>query len=259
MSSEPGYLLLLLVVGLVAGVMNTLAGGGSNLSLPVLMMMGLPADLANGTNRLGIALQCVAGSLGFKRSGQLDTGDFKAIAFYTMVGGLCGALVAALMPNLYLKPLLLAVMILMSLVMLFRPGLLSAEVAETAWRVDQRRGAVPALLLAGFYGGFVQAGVGFILLAVFGGLLRYNLVKANALKLLTTLGFTLVALAVFILMNQVVWSLGLVLGVGYVVGSLMAVRMAINVSQKTLRWSLFVITLLACVAALLTESKAPVS
>ena len=253
MSFEPWYYLVLIPVGLVAGVMNTLAGGGSNISLPVLMLMGLPADLANGTNRLGIAMQCLSGSLSFKQSGQLDTSDFKAIAFYTLIGGLLGALVAALTPNLYLKPLLLTVMILIALLMLLKPQVLTPGQGEDAMRVKDRKGAALALLLAGFYGGFVQAGVGFILLAVLGGLLRYDLVKVSALKVLTTLGFTLVALTVFIVMDQVVWLIGLTMGAGYVAGSLLAVRMAIRVSQNGLRWLLFLITLIACGSALIRQ------
>ena len=105
------YYAVLLVTGLIAGVINTLAGGGSSLTVPALMMTGMPADVANATNRLGVGLQCVVGVRGFKRHDKLDMTDALPIVAMTLGGGLVGALAASYLPNTYLKPVLLGSMV----------------------------------------------------------------------------------------------------------------------------------------------------
>ena len=104
------------LVGFIAGGINTLAGGGSNLSLPMLMVMGLPADIANATNRVAVLMQCIVGVVGFDKNQLLDRPAIRPILVPTLAGGSAGALSAALMPNLYLKPLLLLTLLMMSLI-----------------------------------------------------------------------------------------------------------------------------------------------
>lgn len=106
------------------------------------------------------------------------------------------------------------------------------------------------LLAAGFYGGFVQAGVGFLLLASIAGTLRYDIVRANAIKLVCTLVFTSVSLLIFIWQDQVAWLAGGILSIGYVVGAFLGVKMAVYTDPKILRWFLFAATLMAGGAAL---------
>jgi len=245
------YYIILVITGLIAGVINTLAGGGSNLTVPALMMMGMPADVANATNRLGVGLQCVVGVRGFKRHDKLDLSDAIPIVGMTLGGGLVGALAASYLPNTYLKPVLLGAMVTMALIILIKPSVVMAEEGEPIQRLSNRPQAKWILFVAGIYGGFVQAGVGFMLIAAIAGSLRYDLVRTNALKMLCTIGFTFVALAVFIVRGQVQWLPGLVLACGTMIGAHYAVKMAIKVSQKTLKWFLFVMTLFACGAAMM--------
>ncbi len=113
-----------------------------------------------------------------------------------------------------------------------------------------RPAAWAALFLAGVYGGFVQAGVGFVLIAALAGTLRYDLVRTNALKMLCTGAFTLIALVVFIVDDLVLWLPGLVLGVSTMFGAALGVRMALKVRQETLKWFLFLMTVCASAAAL---------
>ena len=103
--------LLLAALGVAAGVINMMAGGGSNLILPVLMMFGVPADIANGSNRVGVLLQSVSGLQGFRNAGKLPTQDLPAILWPTLIGGLFGALVASFAPVAVLKPMLLITML----------------------------------------------------------------------------------------------------------------------------------------------------
>lgn len=242
---------ILIITGLVAGVINTLAGGGSNLTLPALMVMGLPADIANATNRVGIFLQCIVGIFGFRKHKRLETGDLGPILWPTLVGGLVGALMASYAPEYLLKPLLLSVMVTMALIILIRPSIVIPPPGTTPNKIGESPHSWWLLLVAGFYGGFVQAGVGFILIAALAGSLRYDLVRANALKLVCSLAFTTVALAIFIMNDQVLWLPGLVLAVGTMGGAHIAVKFAITAKPSTLKWFLFIMTLCGSIAAMI--------
>ena len=242
---------ILIFTGLVAGVINTLAGGGSNLTLPALMIMGMPADIANATNRVGIFLQCIVGILGFRKHKKLATDDLPPILWPTLSGGLVGALMASYAPEFLLKPLLLGVMLAMALIILIRPTIIIPPAGAVPHKVADSPRSWWLLLLAGFYGGFVQAGVGFILIAALAGSLRYDLVRANALKLVCSLAFTTVALAIFIINDQVRWLPGLILATGAMGGAHIAVKYAITAKPNSLKWFLFVMTLCGSVAAMI--------
>jgi len=243
---------VLVAVGVVAGFINTLAGGGSNLTLPALMVMGLPPEVANGTNRIAICLQCITGALGFRRQGKLDSNDAQAVTIPAILGALVGALLASYFPSAYLKPALLGAMLLMALVMLVAPQVIIPTEGERAYKVSERPVANLVLFMTGLYGGFVQAGVGFLLIVALAGTLRYDLVRTNALKLVCNTGITFVALAVFVFRDQVQWMPGLILAVGTMAGAHLGVNAAIKASPKALKWFVFLMTLAACGAALFT-------
>lgn len=245
------HLIMLLGAGLIAGAVNTIAGGGSNLTLPALMLLGMPAEVANGTNRVAVTLQCVVALRGFDRHRSLDRSALMPILVPNLLGGLLGAVTAALIPGLYLKPLLLGTIITMSILILVRPATVAPPPGTVPLDPRQKPIAWWSLFAAGVYGGFVQAGVGFILLGALAGVLRYDLLRANALKTACALAFTSVALLVFILFGQVWWVPGLTLALGSMTGAYLAVGFAVRVPQSYLKWFLFAMSLAACVAALL--------
>jgi uncharacterized membrane protein YfcA len=121
------HILVLLVLGYIAGIINTLAGGGSNLTLPALMVLGMPADVANATNRVGIFLQTLWGAKSFHGHGELPLHDIKGIFIPLSIGGIIGALAASYAPVDYLKPVLLLTMISMSVIILIRPSVVMPE------------------------------------------------------------------------------------------------------------------------------------
>lgn len=244
--------LTLIILGLIAGVINTLAGGGSNLTVPALMVMGMPADIANATNRVGVILQGLVGAAGFKKHDKLPTGDFKAIIIPLLIGATVGGAVASYAPQSLLKFLLLGAMLIVAAIVLIRPNVIAPPLNTVPHTVAEKPQAMWWLLLAGFYGGFVQAGVGFILITAFAGVLRYDLVASNALKVLATVFFTGVALLIFIVNDQVRWIPGLLLAVGSMMGAHIGVKMALNISQQSLKWFLFIMTLVASIAAIVT-------
>lgn len=238
---------LLGITGFLAGIINTLAGGGSNLTLPALMMLGLPADIANGTNRIAVLMQCVVGVAGFDKHRSLDRPAIVPVLIPTVAGGVVGAFAAALLPNLYLKPVLLTTILAMSIIILLRPSVLAPPPGTPTLSPAQHRGAWWGLFGAGIYGGFVQAGVGFILLAALAGGLRYDLLRANALKMTCALAFTLVAVVIFVAFGQVSWIPGLILACGTMAGAHLAVRIAIRASPNSIKWFLFLMTICAVI------------
>jgi len=243
---SPEEAVLLLAVGLVSGFINTLAGGGSMLTLPALMMTGMPADLANGTNRVAVLAQSITGAKGFDQAGKLDRGALVGIIVPTVLGAGLGAAMASVLPNTWLKPILLTVMAIVALSLLVPSGTKPIESDKLpaggviAWL---------ALFGAGLYGGFIQAGVGFILVAIVSGVLHYDLLRSNALKLVCTSIFSGVALIIFALQGQVLWVTGIVLALGSVLGALASVRFAINVDESVLRSILVIMVLTSCIAA----------
>ncbi|MFT6028878.1 MAG: putative membrane protein YfcA [Oleiphilaceae bacterium] len=247
------YICLLVSTGFLAGIINTMAGGGSNLTIPALMVLGLPADIANATNRVSVFFQSLTAAKGFKSRGKLEIPDLKTVVGTTLIGGLVGAALASYMPEYLLKPTLLGAMILMAGIIVFKPSVISVPEGTEAHKVLEHKSSIPMLLLAGFYGGFVQAGVGFILIVAIAGSLRYDLVRANALKIVCTLAFTGLALVIFIARDQIAWIPGLILASGSVVGAHIAVKITINISQKTLKWFLFIMTIFASLAAIFVK------
>lgn len=242
-------LFLLVGAGVVAGFINTLAGGGSFLTLPALMLLGMPADVANGTNRVGVLIQSLAGVRGFDRHGALDRAAIVGILVPTVAGALGGALLASFLPVWILKPVLLTTMVVMALMMVLKPSVVSPQAGEPVKQLSQTPKGYVWLFVAGLYGGFVQAGVGFILLVALSGVLRYDLVRSNALKMVCTAVLSVVALTVFVINDQVAWVPGLILALAQVVGVQISVNFALNVSQQVLRYLLLVIVILVCVAA----------
>ena len=243
---SPEEAVLLLAVGLVSGFINTLAGGGSMLTLPALMMTGMPADLANGTNRVAVLAQSITGAKGFDQAGKLDRGALVGIIAPTVLGAGLGAAMASVLPNTWLKPILLTVMAIVALSLLVPSG--TKPIESDKWPAG---GVIAWLALfgAGLYGGFIQAGVGFILVAIVSGVLHYDLLRSNALKLVCTSIFSGVALIIFALQGQVLWLTGIVLALGSVLGALASVRFAINVDESVLRSILVIMVLTSCIAA----------
>ncbi|MCC7043037.1 MAG: sulfite exporter TauE/SafE family protein [Acidobacteria bacterium] len=241
--------LLLAGAGYLAGFINTIAGGGSMLTLPVFMMLGLPADIANGTNRVGILMQSLAGTRGFYKAGKLAPDTIIPTLIPTLAGSLAGSLLASYLPVSWLKPALLGTMLAMALLMLLQPSVVAPPPGTPAYALRDRPLAWLGLFAAGLYGGFVQAGVGFILIAALAGGLRYDLVRTNALKMAITATLTLVALGVFVVRGQVLWIPGLLMAVGTVVGAVTSVKFAIAVPQSVLKWVLFGMVLLSCAGA----------
>ncbi len=243
--------IVLIILGIFAGIINTLAGGGSNLTIPALMILGMPADVANATNRVGVILQAITGAKQFKKHNKLPVKDFKSVIIPLIIGSFIGGLAASYVPQILLKYVLLGAMLSVAGLILIRPNVIAPPTGTIPNTVAEKPEAFWWLLIAGFYGGFVQAGVGFILITTFAGILRYDLVSSNALKVLCTIFFTAIALVIFIVNDQVRWIPGVILAIGTMIGATIGVKMAINIPQQSLKWFIFIMTLVASAMAIL--------
>lgn len=244
-------LAVLIASGIAAGFINVLAGGGSLLTLPALMLAGLPADVANGTNRICVFTQSVAAVRDFHNQGRLDRGAILPVLAPTIAGSAIGALAASWIDRELLRPILLGTLLAMALLMVLKPAVVAPPEGTRPYRLSERKSAVLWLFAAGLYGGFIQAGVGFVLLTALAGVLRYDLVRANALKLVCTAIFGVVALGIFIYYDLVHWGPGLILAAATVVGARIGVHVAVRASQRALRLFLLAMVVVVTIAALL--------
>ena len=216
---------LAVLAGMLAGVINTLAGSGSLITLPMLIFMGLDATVANGTNRVGVLLASLVGARGFRKGGHLDTKGIWWLLGPAIAGSAVGALIAARIDPAVMHKAIGGVMVLMLGVILLKPKRWLVERADAARR--GRGAATVAIFFAiGVYGGFVQAGVGIFLLAALVLHQGRTLVQANALKLILVLVFTVPALAIFVAHGQVNWGLGLLMATGQMTGAWLAATFA---------------------------------
>lgn len=247
---DNGLLLLAAVpvTGFAAGFINTLAGSGSLITLPMLILLGLPANVANGTNRVGILVQNIVAVAMFRKNDALDMRGGWRLLLPSILGAIVGAGLAVDLDEALLRRTIGVLMLVMLAVVLARPKrwLATHAPAERASFLVQ----APVFFAIGAYGGFIQAGVGIFLLAglVLGA--GYNLVGANAVKNFIVLVFTVAALAVFVVNDQVRWGLGLLLAAGNAAGAWLAVRMALDRGAEFVRWALIVILAGASVALL---------
>jgi len=239
---------LLLVVGVAAGFVNTLAGGGSLLTLPALMLVGLPVEVANGTNRLSVFVQSLSATAAFRHEGLLDEGKLPRITLPMLIGSFTGAWIASVLPPKVLEPMLVAGLLLIATLLVYKPKMLSPPDAEADTGAVTGRWAWIGLLAIGAYGGFLQAGVGIFLLAFLGGVMRLDLVRGNALKVATVAALTAVALGVFLWHGLVRWVPGLALTLGTVAGAQLAVRFAVKRGGRGVR-VVFFFAVVACVVA----------
>ncbi len=237
---------LALLAGLLAGFVNALAGSGSLLTLPALLLLGLDLHGANATNRVGVLLAAAAAVIQFHRRGRLPTAGLAWIAPPAIAGGLLGALVAARLPE---RPLTIVfgICFVALLVVMTRTPKASIRTTDAA----RQPGVVTALLffVTGVYGGFLQAGVGLLLLAILTLHLGRPLVDANGVKNLLALLFTLPAVLVFAHQGQIDWSIALLVAAGQITGAVIASRFATNARTADLWIRRLVLLALAATAA----------
>lgn len=223
--------LLLFAVGAVAGVVNTLAGGGSLLTVPALVLLGLPGVVANGTNRVGILLQSAVAAWRFRAEGVSGFGDALRLLPALCLGSAVGALWVSGLRDETFNRIFGGVMLLLLVPTLRPPRRAEAGAPRRPWPPAVR---FLVFFLIGAYGGAIQAGVGIVLVLALArsGL---DLVRANAVKVVVIFAFTAVAVPVFVIRGQVAWAPAAALTAGFVLGAAAGARLAIRGGERLIR------------------------
>lgn len=224
----------ILVAGFIAGFVNALAGGGSFLTLAALEMAGLPVAMANGTNRVALVVESALAFLGFRSKGISDVRQSAQFALPALLGAIVGAYVIIKIPTLVFHRALAVAMLVMLATIVLNPGrwLQQRKIVMTPRR---KMLAYPVFFAIGLYGGAIQAGVGFFLMAALVLVAGLDLVRTNSHKAVIVGVYTLFALAMFALRGQVNWALGLVLAVGNGSGAWVAGRLAAERGERVVR------------------------
>jgi uncharacterized membrane protein YfcA len=220
-------LIFLVLIGFVAGVINILAGGGSLLTLPMLIFLGLPPSIANGTNRIAIFIQNIFSISGFRSKGVNTFPHSIYFGISAMLGAIIGAQIAVdISGELFNKILAVIMLFVVTYLVLNR----RTNYEDLIERVTGKHLWISLILFffIGIYGGFIQAGTGFLILLVLSGVNHFSLVKSNAVKVVVAFIYTISALAIFIYNDQVNWKYGLVLSIGNALGGWFASRWSVK-------------------------------
>jgi uncharacterized membrane protein YfcA len=221
------YYPLLVGVGFVVGFINTVSGGASLISLPVLIFLGLPPAVANGTNRVAIVLQNAMAVAGFKSKG-VSTFPFNIyLGISALLGSILGAYIAVDIKGETFNRILAGIMVVVVLLILFMP---KANVGAIQERITGKYLwiGILAFFFIGIYGGFINAGIGFIIIIFLHYFNRLSLVRTNATKVAVVFIYTLAALLVFALNDKVIWEVGLVLAIGNMLGAWFSSRISVD-------------------------------
>lgn len=237
---------LFLVVGILAGIVNTLAGGASVFILSTLLFFGVPANIANGTNRLGIFVQNLAGTITFQKSGLLDIPSSLIYVIPAIIGAIVGAWIATDISQQSLEYIMAGVMAITLYPILKKPN--SSAKANF---LSKKKSTVLTILLffaIGFYGGFIQAGIGLLIIVALSKVVNLSIIRSNAIKMLIILIYTLPVFIIFIYNDLVDWPIAIWLAVGQVIGTSLAAKFFVkhpkaNIWVKWLLVSMIVIAI----------------
>jgi len=235
------HLLLLAALGFFAGIINTIAGGGSLLTLPMLIFLGLPEAVANGTNRVALFFQTGTAISGFKSKG-IHTFPFSLyIGASAAIGSVIGAQFAVNIDGALFKKILSVVMIIVVLLIVFKKNKTIVENIKEKTTGKSLIYAIIVFFFIGLYGGFLNAGIGFIMLLILPAINKFSLVKSNATKVTVAFIYTAIALVVFIINDKVDWKLGLTLAIGNSTGAWFGSRYSVKKGDGFIRIALLVI------------------
>ncbi|MCX6284246.1 MAG: sulfite exporter TauE/SafE family protein [Bacteroidetes bacterium] len=220
-------IIVIIVAGIFVGFINTLSGGGSVISLSLLVILGLPAGIANGTNRISIFFQTLSSVSSFTKQKMFTDLRPVWLGIPATIGSVLGAVLAVDVNGKVIEIAMILAMILMAFFLFYKPDRwLKENPALLQRRLRWWQFAI--FFVVGFYGGFIQVGVGYFLLMALVLGTGYDLVKANAVKNLIVFFYAIFALAVFVINGQVHYMYGLLLSAGSVIGALIASYFAVK-------------------------------
>ncbi len=233
---------IIFLSGVVAGFINAMAAGGSFLNLAILMLFGLPAGVANGTNRIGVLLQNISAVWKFNELKLLKIKYALLVAIPAVIGSLVGSYLSLSIPDHTFKKIIAVLMVVVSFISVYSP---KSIVKDKHFSSNQWVGIMFVFFIIGIYGGFIQAGVGFFIISasLWSG---FDIIEANGIKVFVILIYTLFVLPVFIIHHEVEFLVGFVLGLGSVIGVQLGIRFEVRRGKKFVRF--FVLAMLVIFA-----------
>lgn len=256
--------LLLAGVGLIAGILNVLAGGGSLIVMPTMVFLGIDGAVTNGTARVAILGQNLTAIAGFRQKGFSDFKLSFSLALCALPGTFLGAFLGTKLTGAWFNRILAVVMlsVLVSMILGQRKKKkpqpesstepVTASVPESAVptaSADSNESKAESghslaghllMVLAGFYGGFIQAGIGFILIAIMNSLMKIDLIRTNMHKVFIVAIYTIAAIGIFAWQGKIDWVTGLILTVGMSVGGWIGSHLAVSKGESFIRMVLYV-------------------
>jgi len=235
--------ILLILIGFIAGIINTVAGGGSLLTLPMLIFMGLPSNVANGTNRIAILIQNFSSGAGFKSKGITSFPFSLYLGLSAMVGSIIGAYFAAIyVKDAIFNKILGIVMIIIVVFIVFKP---KTSIKELEERIKGKYFwlAIIIFFFIGIYGGFIQAGTGIFILLTLSTLNHFTLIKSNAAKTTIVIVYTIASVAVFAFAGLINYKYGLIMAIGNASGAWLSSRWAVKKGDGVVKIFLVVIVI----------------
>lgn len=230
--------LLLVAAGVFAGFVNSIAGGGSLLVMPLLIFMGLPSAEANGTNRVAIFIQNIFSVAGYRSKGIYVFPFAIYVAIPAIIGAIIGSNIAVDISDQVFNRILAIVMLVVMAISVFRPAIkINPEELLSKGKIWT---SVFVFFFLGIYGGFIQAGIGFLVIATLTSIHGFNMAKTNSIKVFVILCYTVAAVTVFYIEGKIRWEYGLVLAVGNSVGAWVGSRWSVGKSDRLIRMILLV-------------------
>ena len=233
-------ILILFAVGAVAAFINVNAGGGSSLTLPALIFLGLDPTVANGTNRVAILFQNISAVQSFKQEKFFEIKNSLILSALTLPGAIAGAIIAVKISNELFEKILGVIMILIIITMLLPKK--KTDKTNTDFTIDWK--IVLSMLIVGFYGAFIQVGVGFLLMASFQYLMKLDLIRVNMHKVFVVFVFTIPALIVFMITDNINWYYGLTLSAGNIFGGWWGAKLSVKKGEKLIKFVLIIAILI---------------
>ncbi|PKQ65039.1 integrase [Labilibaculum filiforme] len=231
--------LFIVVAGVVAGFLNVVAGGGSLITLPLLIFLGLPPTIANGTNRIAILAQNSFAIAKFNQKGVSSYPYSIYLGISALIGSTLGALLVVDLDEVLFKRILSVVMVVVAILILFNSKASGLEKAEKMEFKNQFWGVV-SFFFIGIYGGFLHAGIGFIIILALTKINGFSLVKTNSIKVTVAFVYTIAAVGVFIYKDAINWQYALVLSVGNAFGGYLGSVFSVKRGDKWIKAILLV-------------------
>lgn len=246
MSSE--HIIILITSGVIVGFINTLAGGGTIISITTFMALGLPIVTATGTNRIPVMLQNLVASLIFRKRKMYNMREALKLSIPLMLGGIISAQFTTTLTSQVFSIIFMVGLLIFATLLFYKPQSWHRDVRDTSVKMRPKHWIL--LFVIGLYGGSIYVGMGYMLIGIFVLSLGFDLIQANAIKNLMALLMAPVSVIPFILTSNVDFTMGFVHGIGNIIGAYIASKYAINLGPKFIRRLLIFMVLASIIQTL---------